>query len=92
MIQILLATYNSEAFLAEQLDSLFAQSCDDFEILINDGGSKDKTLEIIADYQKRFSNKIRLIGSAPASACENFSKLLASADAAGSCLRHRDPE
>ena len=81
MIQILLATYNSEVFLKEQLDSLFAQSCNDFEILINDGGSKDNTLEIISDYQKRFPDRIRLIGSAPASARENFSKLLAAATA-----------
>ena len=81
MIQILLATYNSHAFLAEQLDSLMAQSCQDFEILISDGGSCDDTLEIISGYQERFPGKIRFLGSEPASACENFGKLLAAAAA-----------
>lgn len=81
MIQILLATYNSASFLGEQLDSLMAQSYSGFEILVNDGGSSDRTPEIIADYQKRFPGRIRFLGSAPASACENFSTLLAAADA-----------
>ena len=81
MIQILLATYNSSGFLAEQLDSIFAQTYNQFELLIRDGGSKDNTLSIIEDYQTRFSGKIRLIGSQAASACENFAALLAAADA-----------
>lgn len=81
MIQILLATYNSALFLAEQLDSLMKQSCSDFEILVSDGGSTDDTLKIITGYQKIFPEKIRLIETSPAAACENFSRLLAAADA-----------
>ena len=57
------------------------QSYRDFEILVNDGASRDNTLAIIADYQKRYPGKIRLLGSAPVSACKNFSILLAAADA-----------
>lgn len=81
MIQILLATYNSAPFLEIQLDSLMNQSYRDFEILVNDGASQDNTLAIIADYHKRYPGKIRLLGSAPVSACKNFSILLAAADA-----------
>ncbi len=76
MVQILLATYSSSSFLREQLDSLFAQDRQDFEILVRDGGSSDDTLEIIASYQARFPGKIRLVGSSRASALDNFSKLL----------------
>lgn len=79
-LQILLATCNSARFLTEQIDSLLTQDFSDIEILINDGGSQDNTLEIITDYQKRFPEKVRLLGSAPAAACENFAKLLAAAD------------
>ena len=46
------------------------------QILVNDGASRDNTLAIIADYQKRYPGKIRLLGSAPVSACKNFSILL----------------
>ena len=81
MIQILLATYNSRTFLAEQLDSLLTQenSCD-IEILISDGGSNDNTLEIIEDFKKRYPGKIRFLGSRPASACQNFIRLISAAD------------
>lgn len=62
-IQILLACYNGEKFLAEQLDSLLSQSMQNFEILIRDDGSADKTLFILKEYQKRFCEKIHLIPS-----------------------------
>lgn len=81
MIQILLATFNSASFIGAQIDSLMEQTCSDFEIVVSDGGSKDNTLGIIADYQRRFPGKIRLLETSPASACENFSRLLAAADA-----------
>ncbi len=79
MIQILLATYNSERFLSEQLDSLLAQSCTDFEILIRDGMSEDRTEEIINRYIRSFPGKIRFLGKGKASACENFARLLEAA-------------
>lgn len=75
-LQILLATYNSSLFLKEQLDSLFSQKYQDFEILIRDGGSSDDTLDIISSYRSRFPGKIRIVGSSKASALENFSALL----------------
>lgn len=62
-IQILLACFNGEKFLAEQLDSILAQSMQDFEILIRDDGSSDSTLSIVKEYQERFPQKIRLIPS-----------------------------
>ena len=80
MIQILLASYNSEKFLAQQLESLFAQSCQEFEVIISDGGSQDGTLAIIADFQKRYPDRLRLVSTEPARACQNFARLLAAAD------------
>lgn len=80
-IQILLATYQSSHFLREQLDSILAQDCRDFEVLIRDGGSTDDTLEIIADYQQKHPEIIQFQGSGPASALENFSALLAASTA-----------
>ena len=80
MVQILLATYNSQNFLASQLESLFAQTYQDIEVLISDGGSQDNTLGIIADFQDRFPGRIRILSTEPARACENFARLLAAAD------------
>ena len=49
-IAVLLATYNGEKYLREQLDSLLAQDFDDFACFIHDDDSTDNTREIIAEY------------------------------------------
>ena len=61
MIDILLSTYNGEAFLAEQLDSLISQDYQEFNIIIRDDGSSDNTLRIINQYKHSYPNKIRVI-------------------------------
>ncbi|WP_277668739.1 glycosyltransferase family 2 protein [Caproiciproducens galactitolivorans] len=58
MISILMATYNGEKYIEEQLDSLLNQSVQDFEIFIRDDCSNDRTFEILQNYHQRFPNKI----------------------------------
>jgi glycosyltransferase involved in cell wall biosynthesis len=53
VVHILLATYNGERFIREQLDSLLQQTSKHFKVLIRDDGSNDHTSNIIADYQSR---------------------------------------
>jgi len=60
MISIVLATYNGEKYIKEQLESIINQSFKDFEILILDDKSEDNTLEIIKDYENKY-NFIRVI-------------------------------
>lgn len=61
MIAILLATYNSERYLSEQINSILLQSYQDWELYIRDDGSSDGTLDIISDYQRRWPDKISLL-------------------------------
>ena len=75
-IEILLATFQSEAYLREQIDSILNQTDSNWTLLIHDGGSTDSTLEIVRSYEKKFPQKIRMLGSSRASACRNFSHLL----------------
>lgn len=49
-VSILLATYNSNAFLREQIDSLLEQSYRDWNLFIRDDGSTDDTINIIEEY------------------------------------------
>jgi len=49
-IAILLSIYNGEKYLAEQIDSLLAQSYKDLLIVIRDDGSIDKSLSIAQAY------------------------------------------
>ncbi len=52
-IDILMATYNGERFLREQIDSILEQSFSDFRLLISDDLSKDNTREILNEYVKK---------------------------------------
>ena len=52
-IEILLATYNGEKYLNEQIDSIINQTYTNWKLLIRDDGSEDRTLEILKEYEKR---------------------------------------
>ena len=52
-IEILMATYNGEKYIKEQIDSIINQTYKNWELLIRDDGSKDKTIKILREYQKR---------------------------------------
>ena len=52
-VAILLCTYNGDAYLAELLDSLIAQSYPHWEIHASDDKSQDKTLTILTQYQQQ---------------------------------------
>jgi glycosyltransferase involved in cell wall biosynthesis len=60
MISVCMATYNGEKYLREQIDSILCQIGENDEIIISDDGSKDKTIEIIREYEKKDS-RVRLL-------------------------------
>lgn len=53
---ILVSTYNGEKYLAEQLESLLAQTGAEIEIFVRDDGSSDGTAEILKEYAKNHGN------------------------------------
>lgn len=57
-IAIIMATYNGEKFLREQIDSILANSYKDYEIHICDDGSTDDTESIALAYHEQYPNKI----------------------------------
>lgn len=63
MIAILLATFNSERFLCEQIDSIFSQTYTEWKLFIRDDGSSDHTIEIIKRYQVKSPQKIILLSN-----------------------------
>lgn len=83
MINILLATYNSSEYIRQQLDSLFAQTNQDWTLLVRDDCSTDNTLDIINEYQERYPRRIVIIDNHGISlrAYMNFVTLLQAADA-----------
>ena len=53
-VLVLLATYNGEKYLQEQLDSLFAQEGVEVSVLARDDGSSDGTKDILREYVERY--------------------------------------
>jgi glycosyltransferase involved in cell wall biosynthesis len=60
-IDILLATYNGEKFLAEQIASIFAQSHLQFRLLVRDDGSSDGTASLLGDCAARRPGEVVVI-------------------------------
>lgn len=59
-VLIMMATYNGEKFLSEQIDSILNQTYSNFHLAIQDDGSYDKTIEIIKDYK---DNRLELLSN-----------------------------
>lgn len=53
-IAILLCTYNGAEYLAEQLDSIEAQSWENIDVWASDDGSSDNTMGILYKYQENW--------------------------------------
>lgn len=60
LVEVLVATYNGERFLGEQLNSILSQTCDRFRILISDDGSEDGTLGIIEEFAANHPDKVEI--------------------------------
>lgn len=52
LISIAMATYNGEKYLKEQLDSIYAQTYKNIEVIVTDDCSTDNTVEILEKYSK----------------------------------------
>jgi hypothetical protein len=57
MFSIVIATYNQENLVREAVDSVLAQTCQDWELIVVDDASKDRTYETL----KSYGNRIQLI-------------------------------
>lgn len=76
LVAILLCTYNGARFLAEQLDSLNAQTHQNWVIIASDDGSTDQTLEILRQYQVKWPAGRLTIRNGPQKGfCQNFLSL-----------------
>ena len=72
-IAILMATYNGEKYICQQIDSILSQTCKDWELYIHDDGSTDNTIAVVESYVEKYPNKIHLIdGKSTGGAKYNF--------------------
>jgi glycosyltransferase involved in cell wall biosynthesis len=91
-VEVLLATYNGERFLREQIDSIIGQDYENIRVLARDDGSRDGTVEILNEYAQRFPERFRVM---PASAAAggpkaNFLLLMKASTADYICFSDQD--
>lgn len=53
LVSVVMTTYNGARYLAEQIESILAQSLSDFELIIADDGSSDETVSILEHFAAR---------------------------------------
>jgi glycosyltransferase involved in cell wall biosynthesis len=67
---VVVPAYNAEATIALTMQSVLSQSCGDFELLVVDDGSTDRTLEVVGELAEK-DPRVRVLskpngGCAPA--------------------------
>lgn len=96
-VQILMSTYNGEAYLQEQIDSILAQKTKlgkekiELSLLIRDDGSLDGTVEILEEYGKKFP-QITYIEGRNIGACKSFFRLMQKADSDADYIAFSDQD
>ena len=68
LVSILIPMFNSERYIAEVLESCFAQTYKNIEIIVVDDGSTDNSLAIVRNYEKDHSN-MRVLSQPNRGAC-----------------------
>jgi glycosyltransferase involved in cell wall biosynthesis len=70
-ISIIMATLNSEKFVQQAIESIIDQGIEALEIIVVDGGSKDRTIDIINEFK---SDKIKIIQGKDSGIAEAWNK------------------
>lgn len=61
LVTVIVPNYNHEKYLVERLESIYNQTYNNFEVILLDDCSKDKSTDIMKKYLKKYPEKTRCI-------------------------------
>ena len=59
-VSVVIPLYNAEKYVIECLDSLLAQTFQDFEVIVVDDCSTDNSVTLVEDYAHKFNGRLKL--------------------------------
>lgn len=77
-VAVVISTYNGEKWIKDQLDSILNQTYQNIKIFVRDDGSKDGTLDILREYEKK--GRIQLEEGENIGYIKSFYKVLENAE------------
>lgn len=60
LVSVVMATYNGERFIAEQIQSILMQSHENIELIVQDDQSTDATVRIVESFQDRLTIRLQV--------------------------------
>jgi glycosyltransferase involved in cell wall biosynthesis len=80
-LAILMATYNGELFLSEQLQSMVDQVMPNWALFVSDDGSSDKTKDLLDKFASTYSEKqVHILNGPRKGFAKNFLSLVCNSD------------
>jgi glycosyltransferase involved in cell wall biosynthesis len=67
-LSIIIPTFNSAGTMQQCLRSIASQTFTDYEVVIQDGGSSDQTVELIHEFQRNIPESVSSLSRNPTKA------------------------
>jgi glycosyltransferase involved in cell wall biosynthesis len=80
LVSVHVTSYNQEAFIEDTLESVVHQDYPNLQVVIGDDGSSDSTPEIVADYHRKYPERIKLLESSRFGVLGNWNRTLDACD------------
>lgn len=91
-LTILMATYNGEKFLKEQLNSFSRQTYQDWELWVSDDGSTDRTQDILRTFTRESGHSVVVLNGPKSGFVANFLSLSCNCNSASRFFAFSDQD
>lgn len=90
VVSAIIPTYNCQAYIEQTVSGILAQSYQDFEVIVVDDGSRDRTCDIVRRMIREVDPRIRLIEQSNAGVCRARNRGIQEARGRFICLLDHD--